>query len=83
MQRAVAATTVARHLLPERTDTPRGERQRALWITMSPCASGYQLNTRANRAKTQKYQCQNMQMRMHGDQSRNIQLQSDPRDRGN
>eukprot|EP00965_Chrysotila_dentata_P232844 6199231-Pleurochrysis_carterae.AAC.2 len=52
----------------------------SLLIRTPPCASGYRLNTLINRAKMHKYQCQNMQMRMHDDQFRNLPFQSDPRD---
>eukprot|EP00965_Chrysotila_dentata_P232865 6199239-Pleurochrysis_carterae.AAC.5 len=60
MQRTGAATTDVRQisvmcengslliqqgqLLPKHTTTPWKYRQRALWITVSPCTSGYQLN---------------------------------------
>eukprot|EP00965_Chrysotila_dentata_P175217 5784095-Pleurochrysis_carterae.AAC.3 len=44
---------------------------------MSPWASGYQLNTRMNYTKMHGCQCQNMQMRMHGDHSRNLLFQFD------
>eukprot|EP00965_Chrysotila_dentata_P230866 6198035-Pleurochrysis_carterae.AAC.1 len=57
------------------------ERQRALFIRMMPCASGYQLNTRMNSTKMHGCICQNKQMRMHSDQSKNLQSRSDPRDR--
>eukprot|EP00965_Chrysotila_dentata_P111246 3677631-Pleurochrysis_carterae.AAC.2 len=59
MQRTGAATTVAHQmsvmcengslliqqgqLRPKHTATQWKQRQRALWITISPCASGYQL----------------------------------------
>eukprot|EP00965_Chrysotila_dentata_P028990 963582-Pleurochrysis_carterae.AAC.1 len=43
---------------------------------------GVSAHTRTNRAKMHKCQCQNMQMRMHGDQSRSVSFQSDPRVRG-
>eukprot|EP00965_Chrysotila_dentata_P188549 6172807-Pleurochrysis_carterae.AAC.1 len=62
--------------------TMRGQRQRALWATMPPCASGISSRTRRNRAMTQKCQYQNMQMRMNDNQSRNLLSQIDPRDRG-
>eukprot|EP00965_Chrysotila_dentata_P224264 6194085-Pleurochrysis_carterae.AAC.1 len=45
-------------------------------------AMRFGVSTQLNRAKMHKCQCQNMQMRMHDDQYRNLPFQSDPRDRG-
>eukprot|EP00965_Chrysotila_dentata_P229206 6197050-Pleurochrysis_carterae.AAC.1 len=83
---AGATTTVVREASYFRiTQLHRDERGREPSASRCCYALRDDLNsrTRRNRAMTHQYQCQNMQVRMNDNQSRNLPSQSYPRGRGN